>query len=590
MVRRVHIAMRRLGRWLSPRIARLSERLAPFAARFRIWREKTEQRARNTWRKTAKPLRILYSASGALVLVSLVLLIVATSVRRGARLSAAEVNAVEGTVSDVSTPDVTVPDARETGEDMGSVTGGYALGETVLTKGMDAEIVVPIQERLMELEYMDFDDATTLFGPITSEAIRTFQMHNDLEGDGKCGLQTYELLMSEKAKPYVMQLGDSGDDVKEVQERLYSLGYISSRNSVDGKFGQATEDAVKDFQGRNKLSGVDGKVGARTLESLYDENPVSRTLQRGDKDDEVIKLKKRLKTLGYYNGDESNRFDSEMSSAVKEFQQRNGVQRDGCIGAETKQLLMSADAQPMVIMMGDSGDEVKQIQKELAKLKYLSSGNVTGYFGERTEEALQEFQGRNGLSKDGKAGAKTLNKLSGDDARAAATAKPTSKPTATSKPGTTAKPGTALKPGTTAKPSATDKPEVDVSGKKGVDKLIAIAESKLGSKYVRGAKGPNSFDCSGFAYWCLKQSGVSINYMTSFAWRTTNKFKRLEKITDVRAGDIIIFKMSATKGHVAIAISDNMMIDASSGNGKVVKRSFMSNWSKKNFYCAYRIF
>ncbi|MCL2694790.1 MAG: peptidoglycan-binding protein [Clostridiales bacterium] len=572
--RKLTIAMRRFGRWLSRQLAWGSEKLAPLAAKFRVWRADVFARIGSAWRRMDKSRRLLTASSGGLVLAAIVILLIALP-GRGAQLSQTD----EGPVANVRDENAAAAALAAAAFDLPATPN--PLEEEALTKGMEAEIVLLIQERLMELEYMDFDDATTLYGPITSEAVRTFQRHNDLPDDGKCGIQTYEVLMSEGAKPYIMQRGDHGDDVREVQARLYSLGYLTAKGAVDGKFGETTEEAIKEFQQNNKLRSVDGKVGARTLEALYDESPVSRVLQRGDKDAEVVTLKRRLKILGYYTGDESSRFDSTLATAVKEFQQKNGLQRDGCVGPETKQLMMSADAQPMVLMVGDSGDKVKQVQRELAKLKYLSSANVTGYFGEKTEEAVQEFQHRNGLSDDGKVGKKTLDKLTGGNARAAATAKPTAKP-ATPKPNSkeTPKPNNNTTTGT--------KP--DVAGKKGVDKLIAVAESRLGCKYVRGAKGPSSFDCSGFVFWCLKESGVSVNYMTSFAWRSTTKFKRIDKLSDVRAGDIIVHRMSATKGHVAIAISNTMMIDASSSNGKVVKRSSQGNWSQKNFYCAYRIF
>lgn len=63
-------------------------------------------------------------------------------------------------------------------------------------------------------------------------------------------------------------LGDEGTDVKELQERLYELDYISA---VTGYFGSDTEEAVKKFQEKNNLT-VDGNVGAETREALYSEN------------------------------------------------------------------------------------------------------------------------------------------------------------------------------------------------------------------------------------------------------------------------------------------------------------------------------
>ena len=48
--------------------------------------------------------------------------------------------------------------------------------------------------------------------------------------------------------------------------------------------------------------------------------------------------------------------------------------------------------------------------------------------------------------------------------------------------------------------------------------------------------------------------------------------------------------MSSSKGHVGIAMSGSEMVDASSGEGCVVRRSYKTDYWRKYFYCAYRIF
>lgn len=45
----------------------------------------------------------------------------------------------------------------------------------------------------------------------------------------------------------VIQEGDSGQPVKDVQSRLVSWGYLSS-SDVDGQFGPKTREAVRQFQ------------------------------------------------------------------------------------------------------------------------------------------------------------------------------------------------------------------------------------------------------------------------------------------------------------------------------------------------------
>ena len=61
------------------------------------------------------------------------------------------------------------------------------------------------------------------------------------------------------------KFGSSGDQVKEIQQRLKDWGYYFG--SVDGYYGKATEDAVIRFQIKHKIT-IDGIVGAQTAEKL----------------------------------------------------------------------------------------------------------------------------------------------------------------------------------------------------------------------------------------------------------------------------------------------------------------------------------
>ena len=58
--------------------------------------------------------------------------------------------------------------------------------------------------------------------------------------------------------------GSSGEDVKKLQQTLNQYGYSLK---VDGQFGNATKNAVMDYQKKNGLA-VDGIVGVNTWGSL----------------------------------------------------------------------------------------------------------------------------------------------------------------------------------------------------------------------------------------------------------------------------------------------------------------------------------
>jgi len=64
-----------------------------------------------------------------------------------------------------------------------------------------------------------------------------------------------------------LRRGASGEDVREVQRLLLSLGYDLGRSGVDGKYGSSTQEAVRSFQHDNGLS-ADGIVGAATWQML----------------------------------------------------------------------------------------------------------------------------------------------------------------------------------------------------------------------------------------------------------------------------------------------------------------------------------
>lgn len=94
-----------------------------------------------------------------------------------------------------------------------------------------------------------------------------------------------------------MQAGDEGEDVEAVQQRLYELGYITSKGNITGNFGEKTTAAIKEFQSRNKLAS-DGKVGDATLEVLYDSGAVSKFYSIGDKSDEIESFHAKAQEAG----------------------------------------------------------------------------------------------------------------------------------------------------------------------------------------------------------------------------------------------------------------------------------------------------
>lgn len=63
----------------------------------------------------------------------------------------------------------------------------------------------------------------------------------------------------------ILEVGSRGDDVVKVQKRLIQFDYLSGE--ADGRYGEATRNAVIHFQKNNGLS-ADGKVGKETAAAL----------------------------------------------------------------------------------------------------------------------------------------------------------------------------------------------------------------------------------------------------------------------------------------------------------------------------------
>lgn len=444
--------------------------------------------------------------------------------------------------------------------------------------------VAQLQERLMELGFMDHDEPTEYFGTQTERAVKIFQRQNGLAQDGIVGNSTYEAIMSPDAKYYAAQKGDQGDDIERIQSRLFELGYLATEDLVTGNFGDTTEAAVLKLQELNGLS-QDGKVGQQTMNLLYSDDVKANLLAFGDKSDVVLACQQRLKELGYLFTEPDGTYGQDTVNAVKQFQARNDQVVDGYLGPSTRLALNSPDAKPMGLRLGDEGDSVSKVQTLLNKYGYLSSGNVTGYYGEITENAVRSFQNRNGLSVDGTVGAQTMAKLTGDNVTKAPAG-------GSSSGGSSGGSSGSNRGGSSGGSSGSNRGGGSSGGSSGgtiqmaggVNSLISVAKSKLGAPYVWGAKGPNSFDCSGFVYWCLNQVGVNQSYITSSGWRNVGRYTRINNFSDIQAGDIVV-----VNGHVGIAAGGGTVIDASSSNGRVIHHA-LSSWWANNFICAWRIF
>ena len=118
-------------------------------------------------------------------------------------------------------------------------------------------------------------------------------------------------------------------------------------------------------------------------------------------------------------------------------------------------------------------------------------------------------------------------------------------------------------------------------------KLVELAKSKLGCKYVWGATGENTFDCSGLTSWCHKQLGISIPRTSldqSKSGKAVNK-------SDLQLGDLIFWKTtSAPVGHVGMYVGNGQFIHAPNKSKPVKYDSLDNSYYKSRYVCARRYY
>lgn len=356
--------------------------------------------------------------------------------------------------------------------------GALKLGST----GQD---VRSVQSKLKSLGFykgtVDGD-----FGAATEAAVKAFQKQYKLTVDGKVGAATLKALATARAtaKPAAtatpkrtptrrptatpkvdhhtyLQQGSSGTAVKQLQERLISLGYLTG--TANGKFDTSTEAAVLAFQRRNGQI-ADGVAGPETLAKLYSSSAkrtstsagiIGDSLRPGANGSTVRTLQTKLKALGYYRGTVDGDYGAATTEAVRAFQKANGLTADGIAGGTTFSKLYSSSAKSYLqslatatpkptptrkptatphrtatplppnvyqrvttapdgdyatLRRGYTGTPVTKMQEELKKLGFYT-GAVDGIYGEGTEDAVKAYQRANGLNADGVAGPATLRSI-----------------------------------------------------------------------------------------------------------------------------------------------------------------------------------
>jgi len=134
----------------------------------------------------------------------------------------------------------------------------------------------------------------------------------------------------------LLRIGDRGNAVRDLQERLTRCGYAVT---IDGLFGEETLRAVRGFQEQRGVR-IDGICGPETWGALIESSYalgdrllyLHAPMLRGD---DVTDLQQRLNALGFDAGREDGILGPETEAGLRQFQRERGLVPDAVCGPAT---------------------------------------------------------------------------------------------------------------------------------------------------------------------------------------------------------------------------------------------------------------
>jgi cell wall-associated NlpC family hydrolase len=184
----------------------------------------------------------------------------------------------------------------------------------------------------------------------------------------------------------------------------------------------------------------------------------------------------------------------------------------------------------VTLKKGMQGSEVKNLQNDMRRLGYFSSGS-TGYFGDLTKQSVVKYQKDNYLVADGIVGHGTAREIK-------------------------------------------------------VDKILQQAKQYQGVPYVWGGTSPSGFDCSGFIHYTLLKNGIIVPRTAALQF---NEGTWVSK-DNLRPGDLVFFSTyKAGASHVGFYLGNGKFIHASSGAEKVTISELNKDYYVKHYIGAKRV-
>lgn len=113
------------------------------------------------------------------------------------------------------------------------------------------------------------------------------------------------------------------------------------------------------------------------------------------------------------------------------------------------------------------------------------------------------------------------------------------------------------------------------------NKFINLSMQYVDVPYVWGGTTPDGFDCSGFIYYLLNNSGIKIGRANTATYWNNNSY--FTHVSEPQPGDLLFLQGTYTSGpsHIGIYLGNNQYISAI--GKKIQVQSTVSNYTKSHF-------
>ncbi len=247
--------------------------------------------------------------------------------------------------------------------------------------------------------------------------------------------------------------GETGLSVRMLQEALHQLGYMSEVPT--GFYGDATTKSLSVFQSEMGITDSSAMLTETTAAYLAAALEVKRDpplafMGKESSASDIMKAQRMLRFLGYYRGRTDGVYADNLFAAITKFQKEHGLigtndsPGAGRIGPMTKgkiallwqRRIVKGRAQSLLAYqkvqqlladkghliagffgLGQTGDDVRQLQEFLASQGFFPKDKINGVYGPLTGESVLKYQLQKGIVKNstqdgaGTIGSRTLRQL-----------------------------------------------------------------------------------------------------------------------------------------------------------------------------------